>query len=682
MGVACAAMDNPLLNLSFEIPWPALRPEHVEPAFDMLITRAREAVKAIGGSEGPYSFANTLGALDHATRAIEEAATVVGHLEAVRTSDELRKAWQATRPKLSAFYSSIPTDAGLYRVLGAFAQTDEAKQMSAARKRLLDKTLREFRRHGAELDDAGKARLSELDVALSEVTMKFSEHVLDGTTAFHLDVEDEARVAGLPEHARAAARDEAKRAGVPGYRFTLHAPSLMPALTYLDDAPLRETLWRAYDQRAATGELDNGPLVARILELRRAKAQLLGYADFADLVLEERMAKTGEAAEAFVDDLRRRTESAFRRENEELAAFRRELEGDEAPAIEPWDVGYYAEKLRRARFDFDVEELRPYFRAEDVVKGLFDLLGELYGVSVRERDMPSWHADARCFEAHDESGALLGAFTMDLFPRGDKRGGAWMNGLRSGVTPEGERSANLGLVCGNLTPPNEAGVSLLSHAEVETIFHEIGHLMHHVLTTVDVHDLSGTNVAWDFVELPSQIMENFCWERESLDLFARHHETGEGIPDELLNKLRAARTFRAANFQMRQLGFAKTDLALHRHYDPAKDGSAVSYARAVLAAHAPAPVPDDYAMITSFTHLFGSPTGYAAGYYSYKWAEVLDADAFTRFLEGGVLSRDVGEAFREAILSRGDSQDPELLFREFMQRDPSLDALLARTGLS
>ncbi|NOY89928.1 MAG: M3 family metallopeptidase [Deltaproteobacteria bacterium] len=675
-------MTNPLLRLPFEIPWPELRPEHVEPAFEQLVGEARAAVESIGANAGPYTYRNTLGALDAATRPLEQAATVVGHLESVATSDELRKAWQAAKPKLSAFYSQIPTDAGLYRVLRAFAETPEAAELCATRRRLLDKTLREFRRHGAELDESGKAQLSELDVALAQASMKFGEHVLDGTTAYHIDLEDETRLAGLPKHALALAQEEAKRAGLTGYRLTLHAPSLVPALTYLDDAQLRQELWHAYDQRAATGELDNGPLIERIVELRRAKAQLLGYADFADLVLEERMAKSGAAAEAFVDDLRRRTEDAFLRENAELRAFRRELEGDDAAALEPWDVAYYAEKLRRARFDFDAEELRPYFRAESVVQGLFALLGELYGVVFRERDMASWHESARCFEARDESGALLGAFTMDLFPRAEKRGGAWMNGLQSGVTPEGECSPNLGLICGNLTPPNEQGVSLLSHAEVETIFHEMGHLMHHILNAVDVHDLSGTNVAWDFVELPSQIMENFCWERESLDLFARHYETGEPIPDELLKKLRATRTFRAANAQMRQLGFAKADLALHRDYDPARDGAAVGYARAILGAHAPAPVPDDYAMITSFTHLFGSPTGYAAGYYSYKWAEVLDADAFARFLEAGVLSREVGDAFRDAVLSRGDSEDPEKLFENFMHRKPSLDALLRRTGLS
>jgi len=675
-------MTNPLLDLAFDIPWPELRPEQVEPAFDALIDKARGDVNRIGAQEGDLSYANTLGALDLALRPLEEAATAVGHLEAVCTSDALRDAWQATRPTLSAFFSEIPTHAGLYRVLRAFADTDEAASMSPARRRLLTKTVRDFLRHGAGLTDPGKAKLSELDVALATTTMKFAEHVREGTAAFQLDVEDEARVSGLPEHAKAQAKRDAERAGVEGYRFTLHAPSLVPALTYLDDSSLREALWRAYDKRAATGERDNRPLVGRILELRREKAKLLGYADFADLVLEERMAKTGAQAEAFVDDLRRRTSGAAEHENAQLTTFRQELEGEGSPVIQPWDVAYYAEKLRRARFDFDAEELRPYFRASDVVDGLFTLLGELYGVSMQPRDMPRWHEGARCFEARSAEGEVLGAFTMDLFPRDEKRGGAWMNGLKSGVTPEGERGPNLGLICANLTPPNEAGDALLTHAEVETLFHEMGHLMHHILNEVRVHDLAGTSVAWDFVELPSQIMENFCWERVSLDLFARHHETGEPIPDELLKKLRATRTFRAANAQMRQLGFAKADLALHRSYDPEVDGDAVSYARAILAAHAPAPVPDDYAMITSFTHLFGSSSGYAAGYYSYKWAEVLDADAFTRFRDAGVLSREVGEAFRKAILSRGDSEDPQVLFQDFMGREPRLDALLERTGLA
>jgi oligopeptidase A len=409
---------------------------------------------------------------------------------------------------------------------------------------------------------------------------------------------------------------------------------------------------------------------------------LLGFANFADLVLEDRMAHAGKHAQQFLTELKDRTEAQFRAENEELAAFRRRIEGLNAPALEPWDVGYYAEKQRQALYDFDEEALRPYFPLERVVAGLFETVQRLYGIRVKEQaGAPVWHPDVKTYGIYDQDGTLLGAFYADWYPRETKRGGAWMDAFITGLPAKDGFKPHLGLMCGNLTPPVDERPALLTHREVQTIFHEFGHLLHHCLSRVELRSLAGTSVAWDFVELPSQIMENWCWEREALDLFARHYQTDEPIPEDLFQKMKRARNFRSANAQMRQLGFGFIDLALHMDYAPAEDGDVMQYARRILQEFSPAPLPPDHAMIAGFTHLFASPVGYGAGYYSYKWAEVLDADAFTRFRERGIFSREVGLEFREKILARGDSEDPAELYRGFMGRDPDLNALLERSGL-
>jgi oligopeptidase A len=466
-----------------------------------------------------------------------------------------------------------------------------------------------------------------------------------------------------------AARSAAEAKGRPGYRFTLQGPSYTALMTYLNDGCVREQVWRAYNRRAAEA---NASLIARILELRRAKAVLLGFPNFADFALVERMAHKGVKALEFVRELKDKTVAPFVRENESLARFR----GDE---LHPWDVGYWAEKQRRAEYDFDEEDLRPYFALDRVVDGLFELVRRLYGVSVAQVEgVPVWHPDVKVYELRDEDGALLGSFYADWHPRDSKRGGAWMDAF---ITGDGKTKPHTGLMCGNLTPALAGRPALLTHREVETIFHEFGHLLHHLLSRVEVRSLAGTSVAWDFVELPSQIMENWCWERESLDLFARHWETGEPIPEELLAKMKRARTFRGANAQMRQLGFGTVDLTLHIEYAPECDGDPVAYANRILAGFTPAPLPEEYAMLAGFTHLFADPVGYGAGYYSYKWAEVLDADAFTRFRREGLFNRETGRAFRETILEKGDSEDPAELFRRFMGRDPDQNPLLERLGL-
>jgi len=619
-------------------------------------------------------------ALENVGERLEFAMGVVSHLETVATYPELRAANNAVRPKVSEFSSKIALNEALWKQIKRFAETDEARALTETRARFLKKTLDDFRRSGADLNQSDQNRLNALNVELVKTTTKYSENVLDATNAFELLVDDEAKLAGLPPSAIAVAKQDAEAKGKQGWRFSLQGPSYVAVLTYLDDAGIREQVYRAYTTRAAKKPFDNSGLILKVLELRREKAQMLGYRDFADLVLEERMAKTGAGARAFVDSLKQKTLTAFEHENKDLFAFRREVEGPDAPDLNAWDVGYYSEKMRRARYDFEEEELRPYFAFEKVLDGMFELVRRLYGIKVEEQlGLPLWDPSVKYYAIHDEDGTHIGSFYADFYPRENKRDGAWMDSFLIGIP--GGPHPHLGLICGNQTPPIGDKPALLTHREVETIFHEFGHLLHHLLSQVEVRSLGATNVPWDFVELPSQIMENWCWEREALDLFGRHHETGEAVPEDLFQKMKRARNFRAANAQMRQLSFATVDLALHRDYDPPNDGDVMRYAFDILQSFAATKLPPGHAMIAAFTHLFSSPVAYGAGYYSYKWAEVLDADAFSRFANEGIFSRTVGTEFRERILARGDSEDPAQLFRDFMGRDPDAEALLRRQGL-
>src|SRR5471032_979194 len=552
---------NPLLDMDFRIPFDLIQAAQVEPAMAQLLSQARGSLAAIAGVPGPRTFENTMHALDNLTEPLDRALGVVRHLESVATYPELRAAFNAVQPQASAFYTGIPLDAGLWNGIKAFAATSEGTQLKGERRRFLDKTVETFRRHGADLDAEGKKRLEAIDVELTQITTKFGENVLDSTNAFELLIAREADLAGLPPTAMAAARESAVRKNLDGWRFTLQAPDYFAVMTYLDNHAIRRQVYEAFSVRATAEPRDNRPIVARIIELRREKAELLGYGTFADLVLEDRMAHNGARAVAFLEDLKS------------------EIEGPQAPALEPWDVAYYAEKQRAALYDFDEEALRPYFPMQRVVAGLFDLVNRLYGIHVlEETGVPVWDPQVRYYNVRDETGAHLGGFYADWYPRENKRGGAWMDGLITGGPAPDGFNPHLGLICGNLTAPVGGKPALLTHREVETIFHEFGHLLHHVLSRVEVRSLAGTDVAWDFVELPSQIMENWCWERDALNLFARHYQTGELIPEDLFQKMVRARTYRGANMQMRQLGFGFVDLKLHREYGPARDGGVIAYA--------------------------------------------------------------------------------------------------------
>ena len=670
--------DNPLLIERLPIPIDAVKAEHVQPAIDLLLRQMKMRLADLGRPEVPRTYKDVLLSFDNLTEPLDYAIGLVRHLESVATTAELRAAYNAVQEPVSLFYSSIRLDADVWAAVKAVSETGEAQTLDPVHKRHLEKTVSDFRRAGANLDLNGKERLEALDVALAKATTKFAENVLDATNAYEFLIADESKLAGLPESARIAARESAKSKGREGWRLTLQAPSYHAVMTYLDDRDIRRQIWEASHTRTTSGEYDNRALVSEILRLRRQKSELLGYHDFADLVLEDRMAGAGERAENFLQDLWRKTEPFFRRENESLAEFARQIGYGE---IEPWDVAYIAEKQRLHLYDFDEEALRPYFELERVVAGMFEIFSRILEIKVMEEPgVPGWDAAVKYYRVQDAaSGEFLGGFYTDWFPRENKRDGAWMDSLIVGHPDEGK--PHVALMCGNLTPPVAGAPSLLTHREVETVFHEFGHLLHHILSRVPVRALSGTNVPWDFVELPSQIMENWCMERDALHLFARHYRSGEPIPDELLQKMRQARTFRSANLQTRQLGFGMVDLKLHREYDPDRDGDVLAYTRDILQQFSSVLLPANYGMIAGFSHLFSSPIAYGAGYYSYKWAEVLDADAFTRFQREGIFNANTGIEYRRNILERGDSEDPAELYRRFMGRDPEPAALLERLGL-
>ena len=682
--------DNPFLDPAFHIRWSALTPPLVAPAIDAALARAQAQVDAIAQRDPrELTFENTFLALEQATEELTVAWGKVTHLQSVADSPPLREAHNAMLPRVSAFFAGIPLNAGLWQRLKAFAESADAKRVTGIHRRFLDETVKDFRQAGADLPPEKRARLEALQSELAQLTQKYSENVLDATNAWQLVVEpkDEARLEGLPAHAKAAARRSAEAKGLAGWRFTLHMPSLEPFMTYVKDDALRREMWTASARVGAQPPHDNTTLISKILGLRAEKAALLGKPHFADLVLERRMAKTGQHALEFMVDLQGRAAQAFARECRELEQFKARQTGRPATPLSPWELMYWAEKLRKSRYDFDEEALRPYFPMNAVVAGLFELVGRVFGLTVTERpasEVETWHAEVKFYDLFDRTGKHLGSFYADWHPRESKRGGAWMNYLiTGGPRPDRTRAPHLGLICGNMTPPAENRPALLTHREVETIFHEFGHLLHHLLGEVEIKSLNGVNVAWDFVELPSQIMENWTWERESLDLFARHHESGERIPEPIFAKMIAAKNFRSAAVTMRQVAFAKMDLLLHmRTGEFAAEADVEPKVRALIAECLVPTEPPAPTIVKRFTHIFADPVGYAAGYYSYKWAEVLDADAFTRFKREGIFNPRVGSEFVEKILSRGNSADPAELYRAFMGRDPDLNALLQRSGLA
>jgi oligopeptidase A len=682
-------MANPFISQDFYIRWSALSPSGVEPAVDLALTRAQAAIDAIAmPGEREATFENTFLALEQATEELNVTWAKITHLQSVADSPSLREAHNRVLPRVSGFFARITLNAPLWARLKSFAESAAAASLSGIRRRLVDETVRDFREAGADLPAEKRVRLEGLQKELAQLTQKYAENVLDATNAWQLLIApaEEIRLAGLPDHAKAAAARSAEAKGLTGWRFTLHQPSLEPLLTYAEDAALRREAWSASAAVGTREPQDNTSLITRILVLRAEKASLLGHRDFADCVLQRRMAQCGQRALDFVEDFQRRCATGFARECRELEEFKASHTGKPSSPLAPWDITFWAEKLRRARYDFDDEVLRPYFPLPRVIAGLFELAHRLFGLRITERaagTIDVWHPDVGLYDMHDARGRHLGSFYSDWHPREAKRGGAWMNTLiTGGPQGDGRRRPHLGLICGNLTPPAGDKPALLTHREVETVFHEFGHLLHHLLGEVEFKSLNGVNVAWDFVELPSQIMENWTWERDGLDLIACHHVTGATVPDAIFQSMLAARNFRAACATMRQVAFAKLDLLIHQHSTEFAAAADIEpLARAAIGDCLVPTEPPMPTIVKRFTHIFADPVGYAAGYYSYKWAEVLDADAFSRFKREGIFNAAVGAEFAHKILSRGNSAAPASLFRDFMGRDPDPTALLARAGL-
>ncbi|WP_313517741.1 oligopeptidase A [Pseudomonas sp.] len=674
--------ENPLLQ-SFDLPpYSAIKPEHVEPAVDAILADNRAAIAALLATQATPSWSGLVLALDELGARLGQAWSPVSHLNAVCNSAELRGAYEACLPKLSEYYTEMGQNRALFQAYEALANSPEAAGFDVAQKTILEHTLRDFRLSGIDLPPAEQKRYGEIQMKLSELTSAFSNQLLDATQAWTKQIADEAQLAGLTDSAKAQMKQAAEAKGVDGWLISLEFPSYYAVMTYADDRALREEVYTAYCTRASdqgpnAGQNDNGPLMEQILDLRQELARLLGFGSYAELSLASKMAESTDQVLSFLRDLGVRGKPFAAQDLAELKVFAAEQGLSD---LQSWDVGYYSEKLREQRYSISQEILRAYFPIDKVLSGLFVIVERLYGIQITElKGFDSWHPDVRLFEI-SENGEHVGRFFFDLYARANKRGGAWMDGARDKRrTAQGELiSPVANLVC-NFTPAVGGKPALLTHDEVTTLFHEFGHGLHHLLTRVEHAGVSGINgVAWDAVELPSQFMENWCWEPEGLALISGHYQTGEALPQSLLDKMLAAKNFQSGLMMVRQIEFSLFDFELHAtHGDGRSVLDVLEGIRDEVSVLRP---PAFNRFANSFAHIFAG--GYAAGYYSYKWAEVLSADAFSRFEEEGVFNGDTGRAFREAILARGGSQAPMVLFVDFRGREPSIDALLRHLGLS
>ena len=666
---------NPLLCDYDRIPFGEIEAGHVVLAVRQILKDAGAEIEDLVSFQSTPTYADTIERLDGALERVKQRTVPVTHLLSVAETPDLRKAFNEVLPEITEFWTRITLNETLWNRIRALADTDEAVTLTPIRKRHLDTTVRDFRRAGADLSTADKEKLSAIRLELSRLERKFSENVIDATNTYSLLIEDGSCLEGVPKPDREEAWRKAAETGREGWLLTLDYPSFEAIIKHAHDRELRRELYTAYVGRCRDGEFTNSEIMARLLHLRRKLAEALGYADFADYRLEDHMAKTGVRAFGFVEDMTQRTRPYWERD---LAELREHAAALGLSGVEPWDVAFVSESLRRARFDIDDEVVRPYFPLDRVLDGMFEVVRRVFGLVVREQKIPEvWHPDVHHYELfREDDGTLLGFFYADWHPRPDKRQGAWMNDLRTGGPHDGGFEPHVGIIAGNLSPPKGDVPSLLTHREVETVFHEFGHLLHHLTSTVPIAPMAGINVACDFVELPSQIMQNWTWEEEALSLFSGHYETGEPLPKDLYERLRSARTFMGGWRQMRQLSLGHLDLELHRRHPDEVTEDLMSYIEALFEEYTPSPGFARMHSTTSFTHLFSG--GYAAAYYSYVWSEVLDADAFGRFRLEGIFNRGVGEAYLDAILTRGDSDEPEALFREFMGRDPDLQPLLNR----
>ena len=678
-------MSNPLLELRGLPPFSEILPEHIEPAIDELLTQSRAQVTQLLEQNSRYTWDNLVDPLEAMDDRISRAWSPVSHMNSVVNSEELRAAYTACLPKLSEYSTEMGQHEGLYNAFRQIADGTDYPGFDTAQKKIIENALRDFRLSGIELDQAARDRYKEIMQELSQLTSKFSDNVLDATNAWHKQITDASLLGGLPESALSLARQTAGQRGLEGYVFTLEFPSYYPVMTYADNRALREEMYTAYVTRASdqgpdAGRWDNAALMEQIIGLRHEAARLLGFDNYSERSLATKMAESTDQVMEFLYDLATRSKTAATHELEEVRAYAREHHGSDE--LLAWDIGYYSEKLRQDKYAISQEELKPYFPEPRVVQGLFSIVERLYGLSIDSvTGVDSWHPDVRFYRIHDADGHLRGEFYLDLFARPHKRGGAWMDECISRRRGQSGVQTPVAYLTCNFTPPIGDDPALFTHDEVITLFHEFGHGLHHMLTQVDYAGVSGiSGVPWDAVELPSQFMENWCWEREALDLFARHYQSDAAIPDDLFQRMRRARNFQSAMQMVRQLEFALFDFRLHREYDSDRGARIHDILEEVRRNVAVVQPPAFNRFENGFTHIFSG--GYAAGYYSYKWAEVLSADAFSAFEETGIFNRDTGNRFLSSILEQGGSREPLELFVEFRGREPTIDALLRHSGLA
>ncbi len=681
--------DNPLLDFSGLPRFAEIKPKHVAPAIEQLLDENRALVTRLLADDVPSTWDDFVLPMEDANERLSRAWGPVGHLNAVMNSPELREAYNATLPKITQYYAELGQNLALFKKFKALRDSAEFETLSGARKKVIENELRDFRLGGAELPEDKKARYLEVQERLAELSSRFSDNLLDATNAWTLVIEDKAELSGLPDDVLQAAQEAAKAAGKPvlsavegsGWMFTLKAPSYMPVMQYADNRALREKMYRAYATRASEfgdAKLDNSPLMDEIVKLRGEEAALLGFANYGELSLASKMAETPQQVVQFMRELAQRARPFAEKDLAELREFaRNELN---LPELHSWDIGYASEKLREKRYAFSEQEVKQYFPEDAVLPGMFRLVETLYGLSIAQASAPVWHESVRFFDIRDAGGKLVGQFYLDLYARNSKRGGAWMDDvITRRRKAEGIQTPVAYLNC-NFSAPVGGKPALFTHDEVITLFHEFGHGLHHLLTEVEDLGVSGINgVEWDAVELPSQFMENFCWEWDVVRGMTRQADTNEQLPRALFDKMLAAKNFQSGLQTLRQIEFSLFDMLMHSSFESGGNKTILQLLDEVRAEVAVLMPPDFNRFPHSFSHIFAG--GYAAGYYSYKWAEVLSADAYSLFEEHGVLNPDIGARFRAEVLAMGGSRGAMESFTAFRGREPSIAALLRHNGL-
>jgi len=674
-------VSNPLLYLAGLPKFNEVKPEHVSPAIDSLLTEGRALVESLATSSEAPTWENFALKLEDHSEKISRAWSQVGHMNAVVNSPELREAYNENLAKLTDYGSDMSQDERLYAKYKAIQASADFAKLTPTQQKIINNEVRDFKLGGAELPEAQKARFKAVSEELSKLGSKFEENIMDNTNDFAHYVEDVADLAGLPADAIEAALEAAKAEGKAGYKFSLHFPSYLPVLQYCDNRSLRETLYRAYATRASEfskPEWDNTKLISDILKLKKEEAQTLGFNNYAELSLATKMADSPKQVTEFLDTLAKRAKPYAERDMQELSAYAKKLGIED---MQSWDVGYVSEKLREDKYAFSDQEVKQYFPESKVLEGLFKVTETIFGVQVKKAEAPLWHEDAAFYQITDPNGKPIAYFYLDLYARNNKRGGAWMDEAITRRKKSGVVELPVAFLTCNFSAPVGGKPALFTHDEVNTMFHEFGHGLHHMLTQVDEYGVSGIKgVEWDAVELPSQFMENFCWEWEVLRHMTAHVDTGAQLPRELFDKMVAAKNFQAGMQTVRQIEFSLFDMRLHGDFDPNGKQTALDLIEQVRDEVAVVRPPKWNRFPNSFSHIFAG--GYAAGYYSYKWAEVLSADAYSLFEELGVLSHEAGKLFKDEVLAKGGSRPAMESFVAFRGREPSMDALLRHNGMA